>query len=325
MFKRVNNWHLSVLVVIVSIFSLAVVQQYAEAQWQEPGALPGGTPANNLVVHPMIEDLQIGGQRLIGTYLNIDADNSLNDNKILSISDGMKLCLNDDCIAAWPSTDGLWTDHLNGVWYADSVGIGVEPDQNYNLTLGGATKGSLLQLKHGLILNTTGDLLIEASEDVYFNNKVGIGTNSPNKNLHILSPSGENAEIDIQSGSEAYWGIYQDETTADLRFWNGNNRVTFTDDGRVGIGTIDIDSDAYLHVDKGPGENYAAWFNGNVILQHNTGEPYNYLQIDHLSLGITTPPEEDCDGPVDKGRMIYSYANKQLHICDGVWLSVTLN
>ena len=41
-------------------------------------------------------------------------------------------------------------------------------------------------------------------------------------------------------------GIYQDETTADLRFWNTDNRLTITDEGNVGIGTTS--PDATIHV-----------------------------------------------------------------------------
>ncbi|QQS59198.1 tail fiber domain-containing protein [Candidatus Peregrinibacteria bacterium] len=66
---------------------------------------------------------------------------------------------------------------------------------------------------------------------------VGIGTASPNAKLHVKTDTGTNAEIDIQSGELTHWGMYQDENTSDLQFWNTDNRVTFTNDGKVGIGT----------------------------------------------------------------------------------------
>jgi len=77
-----------------------------------------------------------------------------------------------------------------------------------------------------------------AGDDMYrLTGKVGIGTGAPNALLHIKSVTGANAEIDIQSGSKAHWGIYQDETTEQLRLWNGDNRLVVTKDGNVGIGT----------------------------------------------------------------------------------------
>ncbi len=69
------------------------------------------------------------------------------------------------------------------------------------------------------------------------NGSVGIGIAAPEKLLHLKTLTGNNAEIDIQSGSKPKWGIYHDETTEQLRFWNGGNRVTFSSGGNVGIGT----------------------------------------------------------------------------------------
>lgn len=66
---------------------------------------------------------------------------------------------------------------------------------------------------------------------------VGIGTATPNKLLHLKTPTGTNAEFDIQSGTKPLWGIYHDETSEELRFWNGSNRVVFGSGGNVGIGT----------------------------------------------------------------------------------------
>lgn len=60
--------------------------------------------------------------------------------------------------------------------------------------------------------------------------KVGIGTNSPNKQLHVYAASG-NAEIDIQSGDNTHWGIYQDSRSGSLNFWNGENRLTLSHRG----------------------------------------------------------------------------------------------
>jgi len=72
----------------------------------------------------------------------------------------------------------------------------------------------------------------------YTAGKVGIGTVSPNKSVHIQTTTGTNAELDIQSGTKPLWGIYHDETTEELRFWNGANRVVIGSTGNMGIGTI---------------------------------------------------------------------------------------
>jgi hypothetical protein len=73
--------------------------------------------------------------------------------------------------------------------------------------------------------------------------KVGIGTNTPNKSLHIKTATGTNAEIDIQSGSNNLWAMYQDDTAGSLRFWNDTitgekNALAISNNGAVGIGTV---------------------------------------------------------------------------------------
>jgi len=69
------------------------------------------------------------------------------------------------------------------------------------------------------------------------NKRVGIGTTNPEKSLHVKTAAGSNAEIAIQSGSKGKWGIYHDETSEQLRFWNGDNKLVITNTGHVGIGT----------------------------------------------------------------------------------------
>ena len=54
----------------------------------------------------------------------------------------------------------------------------------------------------------------------------GIGTVLTRSETPHKTSTGTNSEIDIQSGSANKWGIYQDESTADLRFWNTDNRLT---------------------------------------------------------------------------------------------------
>ena len=59
---------------------------------------------------------------------------------------------------------------------------------------------------------------------------VGIGTATPNRQLHIYQTAGNNAEIDLQSvaGANQYWALYQDRATGELRFWNNNVTSTST-------------------------------------------------------------------------------------------------
>lgn len=105
----------------------------------------------------------------------------------------------------------------------------------------------------------SGRASFEDSYAGYFDGKVfvdgiiGIGTINPNKQLHIYSQY-ENAEIDIQSGQNTHWGIYQDSLSGNMLFWNQGNRVTFTDYGYVGIGTTTpahtLDVEGYINADK---------------------------------------------------------------------------
>ncbi|MFC1615472.1 hypothetical protein ACFL2L_01605, partial [Patescibacteria group bacterium] len=73
--------------------------------------------------------------------------------------------------------------------------------------------------------------------------KVAIGTENPNRMLHLYKDSGDNAEIDIQSvaGANNHWAIYQDRTSEDLRFWHfdSDDVLTITNEGNVtSSGTI---------------------------------------------------------------------------------------
>jgi len=112
--------------------------------------------------------------------------------------------------------------------------------------------------------------------------RLGIGTSAPNSTVHIKSNSG-NAEIDLQSGSSPYWGIYQDDTTDELRFWNnGVNKVIFKSN------SLGVVSDSADGVD-------------------------NYIQLDKVN---AVPPVTDCDEVAEEGRMIWKAAGfNRLMIC----------
>jgi len=71
---------------------------------------------------------------------------------------------------------------------------------------------------------------------------VGIGTNAPNKQLHLKTATG-NAEMDIQSASQNYWALYHDITTEQLRFWNAD----FAGNVGAGVGNaFVIDNDGVV-------------------------------------------------------------------------------
>jgi hypothetical protein len=90
----------------------------------------------------------------------------------------------------------------------------------------------------GLINLTSGsNTLLKLSSSGY----LGIGTDTPNKLLHLKTASGTNAEMDVQSGSNNYWAMYQDDTTGDLRFWNNaSNNLILKSNGNIGIGTTSM-------------------------------------------------------------------------------------
>lgn len=80
MVKKVNNWHISLLIVVVSVLSLALVQRYVLAQWNDPIGLPGETPGFRIVVNPLAEDLNLGGHSLIDTDFILDPGGAIGIN-----------------------------------------------------------------------------------------------------------------------------------------------------------------------------------------------------------------------------------------------------
>lgn len=111
MFKRFNNLHLSVLIGIVSIFSLLLIQQYVVAQtWVDPEGLPGETQDNTFVVNPITDDLDIGtyDRSIVGDNVKLDGSGA-NANALI-VQGNRKICLGgttvDKCLSNWPTVSG---------------------------------------------------------------------------------------------------------------------------------------------------------------------------------------------------------------------------
>ncbi|MDD5377213.1 MAG: tail fiber domain-containing protein [Candidatus Gracilibacteria bacterium] len=113
----------------------------------------------------------------------------------------------------------------------------------------------------------------------YTAGNVGIGTTAPNKLLHLKTPTGANAELDIQSGTKPYWGIYHDETTEQLRFWNGADRIVFASGGNVGIGTASPSTKLEVN------DNTLNSFAGKFIQTNSTNSNGAYVQTQTANAG----------------------------------------
>jgi hypothetical protein len=64
MLQKLKNWHLSILVIIVSVLGLALIQGQAIAQWQDPPTQPGGASSIDFLTNPLQDDLDLGGFRI---------------------------------------------------------------------------------------------------------------------------------------------------------------------------------------------------------------------------------------------------------------------
>jgi hypothetical protein len=114
------------------------------------------------------------------------------------------------------------------------------------------------------------------------NGNVGIGTDDPERELHIVSDnprilieaSTSNPEIDLKSSGDAsneVWAVYKDSGTNDLRFYQGSDKVTIEGGtGNVGIGTTDPGS-CKLYVNGGAGGTGAWGSCSDLRFKHNIG------------------------------------------------------
>ena len=271
MFKNANNWHLSILVVVVSVLSLLLIQQNVFAQWEDPIGLPGESTDFRLLVNPLAEDLNLGGYGLVDP----DTDSNFNiDATDLDIQNGNfrnTLCLDSNCIADWSDVSGagLWLANGGDIYRASGrVGIGIaNPAHTLHIQDGtGQLKldgnhiyhpgSTLLEIESGGDLRLSADniarLHIEAD-----NGNIGIRHASPGYPLH-LADNNDTAILNIENFGDDLWTgtrVARDGAerwfmgmgdaahgTADELIFRANNIrdvMTLTSAGKAGVGTTD--------------------------------------------------------------------------------------
>jgi hypothetical protein len=253
--RQVFTWPISLLIVVVSFLSVLVVLQQVQAAWVEPNYLPGATNPNSFVFNPLVQDLDLGGQTIIGGSAELTA---LTVGGVPVTGGGGGGGTGNDWVINYGASRALYFTTSTG---SGNVGIGTN-NPSHRLHILATASNSELDLQTGgaagdgthwgiYHANSAGDTPASSNDlrfwkggldRVTFTNtgEVGIGTVSPNKLLHLYSTS-PNAELDIQSTSAAgsHWGIYHDGVTDQLRFWKsaGNNVLTLGANGRVGVGT----------------------------------------------------------------------------------------
>ena len=109
---------------------------------------------------------------------------------------------------------------------------------------------------------------------------VGIGTSNPNRALHIASTTG-NSEIDIQSGSNSHWGIYQDIGEGVLRFWNNSDTLELR--GSDSEANTEVDVKGKLCLGGICKSSWGSVYVGNTVSTDN-GNQGGYSVVDDLCI-----------------------------------------
>ncbi|MDD5197739.1 MAG: hypothetical protein PHN60_02670 [Candidatus Gracilibacteria bacterium] len=133
-------------------------------------------------------------------------------------------------------------------------------------------------------LNTRVDSLVSGGGNLW-NTGATSSINYTAGKVKVGSVSG-NAELDIQSGTKPHWGVYHDETSEELRFWNGSNRVVFGSGGNVGIGTTS--PRATLDIENGTNSLPPTSGNTNAGMMRLNNTGVN-IAMDFGTFGTATP------------------------------------
>lgn len=208
MLNKTTNWHLSILVIVVSFLSIFLVQKYVLAQWNDPIGLPGETGGFRLVVNPLVEDLQLNSYKLIDDNFVLDSAGNTglgtaNPNYKLDVVGNVnatQLCIAGDCKPSWPN--GYWEGVSGGIRYLNGyVGIGTSPHTGYRLSIADPGVTGTLKLDPGLVWAHQSDLDITSDYNTFLEGNVTIGSTEvePVRRLHIVDTN--NLWLRVDSGA----------------------------------------------------------------------------------------------------------------------------
>jgi len=261
--KRISNWHLSILVVLVSVLSLVLVQRYVLAQWQDPSAPPGSTGINNIVVNPLAADIDMADRGFLDTGIIIKKGTVLDKNGVIQITsgaatgDGINVKVGDGAYAAIKAENSGTTGNKYAGYFTGNVKV------VGNLDVSGTYTGTSVWTKN-------------ADNTIYYSlGNVGIRETAPGYPLHIVD-NDNTSILNINNvgtllwtgtrlardGNEK-WFVGMDNSTDKffIRRSGGTNDITVDTAGKVGIGN---DSPAYK-LDISDGGSY-----NPVLYAHNT-------------------------------------------------------